>query len=58
MLQPWRSTSMVTESTRNGRSSVITCTTVAPPAVHPSSVWLGVRIVITARAAGRCMAAR
>ena len=31
ILQPWRSTSIVTESTRKGRSSVTICTTVAPP---------------------------
>ena len=52
MLQPWRNTSMVTESTRKGRSSVTICTTVAPPAVQPSSFWLGVRMVITAREGG------
>ena len=37
---------MVTESTRNGRSSVTIWTTVAPPAVQPSSLWLGVRMAI------------
>ena len=59
MLHPWRNTSMVTESTRKGRSSVTICTTVAPPAVQPSSFWLGVRMLDHGpRAAGRCIAAR
>ena len=49
---------MVTESTRNGRSSVTICTTVAPPAVQPSPAWLGVRMAIVARAGGRFMASR
>ena len=49
---------MVTESTRNGRSSVTIWTTVAPPAVQPSSPWLGVRMAIAARAAGRWVASR
>ena len=47
---------MVTESTRNGRSSVTIWTTVAPPQVQPSSDWLGVRIAMVARAEGRFMA--
>ena len=46
---------MVTESTRNGRSSVTIWTTVAP-LVHPSSDWPGVRIAMVARADGRFMA--
>ena len=49
---------MVTESTRNGRSSVTIWTTVAPPAVQPSSPWLGVRMAMAARADGRWAARR
>ena len=58
MLQPWRNTSMVTESTRNGRSSVTIWTTVAPPADQASAVVLGVRISMVARLDGRFMAVR
>ena len=47
---------MVTESTRNGRSSVTIWTMVAPPHVQPSSERLGVRMAMVARADGRFVA--
>ena len=52
MLHPWRSTSMVTESEERPIVGD-DLHQIAPPAVQPSSVWLGVRMVMTARAAGR-----
>ena len=52
----WRASSMVSESTRNGMSSVITSTTEWPPALQPSALMLGVKTRTAAVPWGRCRA--
>jgi hypothetical protein len=47
---------MVTESTRNGMSSVTTSTTVCPPADQPCSETVGVKIRMLAVPWGRLAA--
>ena len=53
----WLSESTIeTESTRNGMSSVTTSTTVCPPADHPFTETLGVNTLTAALPCGRSVA--